>query len=376
MSESALSAQAPVVAPVETPLPGQSSILPTRPQRVLVLGGTSEIGLAVVEALGLAPHSEVLLAGRDAGRLATAAKTLAASVPAIRISTVRFDAVQTDGHQALIDAIFAEGSVDIVLSAAGVLVPQDVLDRNVHVAAEMIETNFTGHVTTMLAAASHMRAQGHGTIVVLSSVAAVRPRKANPVYGATKAGLDAFARGLADALHGTGVRVLLVRPGFVIGRMTEGMDPAPLATTPAAVGAATAAALRGKKRTVWVPGKLAVLATALKCVPRPIWRRISRLTSPRPLRPPSADAPRPLRPASANAPRSARPARRPRSTLPHASAPARRKANVVHVRPFTRSPKGNVDHSCPSKGHCGPHSPFGLGRLCAIHNRPEWTTSH
>ena len=140
----------------------------------------------------------------------------------------------------------------------------------------MIETDFTGHVTTLLAVAARMRARGRGTIVVLSSVAAVRPRRANPVYGAAKAGLDAFARGLADSLHGSGVRVLLVRPGFVTGRMTAGMRPLPLATTPEAVGAATAAALRGRRATVWVPRRLSGLAIALRCVPRPLWRRISR----------------------------------------------------------------------------------------------------
>ena len=166
--------------------------------------------------------------------------------------------------------------VDLVISAAGVLVPQADLERDVRLAAAMIETNFTGHVSTLLAVAARMRAQGRGTIVVLSSVAAVRPRKANPVYGSAKAGLDAFARGLADLLHGTGVRVLLVRPGFVTGRMTAGMPPAPLATTPEAVGQATAAALRRGRATVWVPPALAGLAVGLRLVPRPLWRRISR----------------------------------------------------------------------------------------------------
>ena len=122
-----------------------------------------------------------------------------------------------------------------------------------------------------------MRAQGRGTIVILSSIAAVRPRKASFVYGSAKAGLDAFGRGLTDALHGTGVRVLLVRPGFVIGRMTRGMSPAPLATTPAAVGEAVAAALAKDDETlVWVPGTLRVLAAALRVVPRPVWRKIRR----------------------------------------------------------------------------------------------------
>jgi decaprenylphospho-beta-D-erythro-pentofuranosid-2-ulose 2-reductase len=247
------------------------SILAGRPQRVLLLGGTSEIGLAVVEALALIPESEVILAGRDAERLAAAGRILPCQV-----STVLFDATDSAAHQELVDKLFAEGSLDIVISAAGLLIPQAELDQDVRQAATMVETNFTGHVSTLLAVAGHMRAQGRGTIIVLSSVAAVRPRKANPVYGATKAGLDAFARGLADSLHGSGVRVLLVRPGFVTGRMTEGMPPAPMATTPAAVGTATALALRGKRDTVWVPAQLAVLATALRYIPRPLWRRISR----------------------------------------------------------------------------------------------------
>jgi decaprenylphospho-beta-D-erythro-pentofuranosid-2-ulose 2-reductase len=246
-------------------------ILPARPQRILLLGGTSEIGLAIVAALGLSLDSEVILAGRDEARLLAAGKMLQCAVRA-----VYFDATATSGHAALIDGLFAEGGLDMVISAAGILVPQPELNRDVQLAATMIETNFTGHVSALLAVAEHMRAHGRGTIVVLSSVAAVRPRKANPVYGATKAGLDAFARGLTDALHGSGVRVLLVRPGFVIGRMTEGMPPAPLSTTPEAVGVATAKALRGKRGTVWVPAPLAVLATGLKLVPRPLWRRVSR----------------------------------------------------------------------------------------------------
>jgi decaprenylphospho-beta-D-erythro-pentofuranosid-2-ulose 2-reductase len=273
--------------------PNEAGFVP----RVLLLGGTSEIGLAILAALDLPADAEVILAGRDEQRLAAAGKELRA-----RVRTVRYDALETGTHQAFVDRLFAEGSggngpaaasgqagsvvppradraeghLDLVISAAGVLVPQADLERDVRRAAALIETNFTGHVSTLLAVAARMRAQGRGTIVVLSSVAAVRPRKANPVYGSAKAGLDAFARGLADLLHGTGVRVLLVRPGFVTGRMTAGMPPAPLATTPQAVGKATAAALRRGRSTVWVPPSLAGLALALRLIPRPLWRRISR----------------------------------------------------------------------------------------------------
>ena len=239
--------------------------------RVLLLGGTSEIGLAILAALDLRQGTEVILAGRDEQRLAAAAKDL--SAPARIVS---YDAADVDRHQAFVDDLFSEGPLDMVISAAGILVPQEELERDVRRAAAMIDANFTGHVTTLLAVAAGMRAQGHGTIVVLSSVAAVRPRKANFVYGATKAALDAFARGLADSLHGSGIRVVLVRPGFVAGRMTAGMPPAPLATTPAKVGTATAAALRGGKPSVWVPAPLAGLAVVLRLIPRPAWRRVSR----------------------------------------------------------------------------------------------------
>jgi decaprenylphospho-beta-D-erythro-pentofuranosid-2-ulose 2-reductase len=242
-----------------------------RPARILLLGGTSEIGLAILTALRAPRETEVLLAGRDEQRLAAAGKELPYAV-----RTLPFDALDTGGHQQLIDAAFDSGDIDVVISAAGVLARQDTLDGDPLAAARLVETNLTGHVTTVLAAAARMRGQGHGVIVILSSIAAVRPRKANLVYGAAKAGLDAFARGLADALHGTGVRVLLVRPGFVIGRMTEGMSPAPLSTTPAAVGSAVAAALASGDAVVWVPGPLRLLAVAMRLVPRAAWRKIRR----------------------------------------------------------------------------------------------------
>ena len=254
---------------------------PADVNRVLLLGGTSEIGLEILAALGLRGRTEILLAGRDEQRLAAAGKALveqARTGQPGQVRTLSYDATALDTHQAVIDAAFAAGDVDLVISAAGILTPQDVLDHDPASAGRLVETNFTGHVTALLAAAGRMRAQGHGTIVVLSSVAAIRPRKANFVYGSAKAGLDAFARGLADALHGTGVGVLLVRPGFVIGRMTAGMPPAPLSSTPAQVGAAVARALGrpSPAGTVWVPASLAVLAGGFRLVPRPLWRRLPR----------------------------------------------------------------------------------------------------
>jgi decaprenylphospho-beta-D-erythro-pentofuranosid-2-ulose 2-reductase len=240
-------------------------------RKVVLLGGNSEIGLEILTALRLPPDAEVLLAGRDQQRMAASGKALGCTVRALP-----YDATAIDAHGRFIAEVFGSGDVDLVISAAGILVSQAELEGDPVQAGILVETNFTGHVTTLLAAAARMRAQRHGTIVILSSIAAVRPRKANLVYGAAKAGLDAFARGLADSLHGTGVRVLLVRPGFVIGRMTLGMTAAPLATTPAAVGAAVAAALTTGRDTVWVPRALGPFSALLRVVPRPLWRRLRR----------------------------------------------------------------------------------------------------
>lgn len=242
-----------------------------RPARILLLGGTSEIGLAILSAIRVPEGSEVMLAGRDEQRLAAAGKELPYTC-----TPLSFDATAPATHAELIAAAFEPGPVDLVIAATGVLTPQDEIDREPRLGAAMIDVNFTSHVTTLLAAAAKMREQRAGTIVVLSSVAAIRPRKANYVYGAAKAGLDSFARGLQDALHGTGVRVLLVRPGFVIGRMTAGMAAAPLSSTPAQVGAAVAAALEGGTDQVWVPRGLALAAVILRLVPRPLWRKMRR----------------------------------------------------------------------------------------------------
>ena len=253
------------------PAPRRASGRPGWTGRVLLIGASSEIGQAILTALHLGPQAEVLLAGRDPARLSAAA----AALPG-RATAIAYDAGDPDAYQTLVATAFTAGPVDLVISAVGVLTPQEVMDSEPGRAADLLQANFTSHVTALLSIAARMRERGQGTIVILSSVAAVRPRKANFVYGAAKAGLDAFARGLADSLHGSGVRVVLVRPGFVIGRMTAGLDPAPLSSTPDQVGRAVAAGLAGSRNLIWVPGALRPAATILRLIPRPVWRRLRR----------------------------------------------------------------------------------------------------
>ena len=127
---------------------------------------------------------------------------------------VAFDALATEGHDAFVDDVFnRHGDFDLVLLAFGVLGDQDEAERDTEAALAVLRTNFVGAASVALPVARRLRAQGHGTLLVLSSVAGERARRANFVYGSSKAGLDAFCQGLGDSLVGTGARVVVVRPG-------------------------------------------------------------------------------------------------------------------------------------------------------------------
>ncbi|MCV7423576.1 SDR family NAD(P)-dependent oxidoreductase [Mycobacterium yunnanensis] len=241
---------------------------------VVVFGGRSEIGIEL--ATRLAPGATVVLAARGSDRLSDEVAAVAAA-GAVAVHVREFDADALDSHAPLVDSLVAEfGPIATAVVAFGILGDQARAERDPAHAAAIVHTDYTAQVSLLTTLAATMKSAGTGAIVVFSSVAGVRPRRANYVYGSAKSGLDAFARGLADALHGSGVRLLLVRPGFVVGRMTEGMSPAPLSSTPAQVAAAAAEALAKGRSEIWVPRSLAALVVAFRLMPRALWRRLPR----------------------------------------------------------------------------------------------------
>ncbi len=243
----------------------------TAPRRVLLIGGTSEIGLAIVRRLAEEAPVRPYLLGRDPDALARALTTLGSEGD---IDALDADALDT--HAAVLGRAFASaGGFDVVILAIGLLGAQEGLDADPAVAADVLRVNVVGCGSLLLHGMRALRDQGRpGTMVVLSSVAAERPRASNAIYGAAKAGLDALAQGLADAAASSGPRVLVVRPGFVHTRMTAGLPAAPFATTAEAVAEATARGLASHAHTVWVPGMLRFIFAILRHLPRPIYRRL------------------------------------------------------------------------------------------------------
>lgn len=243
------------------------------PQSVLVLGGGSDIATATLERLTSSRRLQrVVLAGRPGAAIDAALDRLrAAGVP--QVTHVYFDASDPRSHQEVLGPVFDVDDVDVVLLTFGVL-PDEATVADPVLAAGVVTTNFTGAVSALTVCSKRMRAQGHGILVVLSSVSAERPRRSTYLYGATKAGLDAFATGLADHLHGNGVTVVVIRPGFVRTAMTRGLREPPLAVDAEDVADAIVASLRGPSRTVWVPRAIRPVMAGLKMIPRPLFRRL------------------------------------------------------------------------------------------------------
>jgi decaprenylphospho-beta-D-erythro-pentofuranosid-2-ulose 2-reductase len=195
---------------------------------VLLLGGTSDIGLAITRRLVAAGTRRVVLAGRDVTALAHAGAMLAPAT----VSVVPFQATDTSAHADAVAEAFGHGDIDLAVLAFGepgdAARPEAEADR----AVDLARVNYVGAVSVSLRVAERFRNQGHGVLVVLSSVAGERVCQSNFVYGSTKAALDGFSQGLGDPLAGSEARVLIVRPGFVRSTMTAGMPDRPFSVSP------------------------------------------------------------------------------------------------------------------------------------------------
>jgi decaprenylphospho-beta-D-erythro-pentofuranosid-2-ulose 2-reductase len=247
------------------------------PRTALVLGGNSDIAQAALRHI---PLDRIVLAGRDVDamrRRLEAEPTRTSPIPTCEVTVEQWDALDSTAHERLLErAADVLGEIDLVLCAVGSLGHGAGIAASAESAAALIDSNFTGPATALTAATQRLIEQGHGIVVVLSSVAGLRARRSNYLYGSAKAGLDAFTQGLADSVAGTGVRVHLIRPGFVTSKMTTGLKPAPLATTTEAVGRAIARAVLSPRSTiVHVPALLGPMFAVMRILPRPVWRRVA-----------------------------------------------------------------------------------------------------
>jgi decaprenylphospho-beta-D-erythro-pentofuranosid-2-ulose 2-reductase len=244
-----------------------------KPQSILLLGGASDMGLAVVEEFLKRGPARVVLAARAGDDLSDPVARCEAA-GASSVETVDFDATAFDTHEAVIDEIWDKGDIDLAIVAFGVLGDNEVQWHDQKQTVLAAQVNYTGAVSVGVLLADRMKNQGHGQIVVFSSVAGEMVRRSNFVYGSTKAGVDGFFRMLGEALRGTGVRVLTVRPGQVRTNMTKGLDDAPLTVDKQDAAKAIAAGVDNRKTVIWVHPLFRWVMLILKNLPQFIVRKL------------------------------------------------------------------------------------------------------
>lgn len=242
---------------------------------IVLFGGTSELGISTLLHLLSPSVQHIVLVSRNIEQAQDHEDALLERAPTTNISHVRFDGADSESMQQVVhEVVSLAGDIDVAIIAHALL----GLDINGYedpaAVKDLLDVNVTGTMALMYALASQMKAQRHGIVCLYSSVAGVRVRKANSPYGASKAAIDSFALALDHELKGSGVSIVVVRPGYVHTKMTANMKAAPFATTTDVVGKRAAEGIRRKETVVWVPGVLRFVFGVLRVLPLSVWRRL------------------------------------------------------------------------------------------------------
>jgi len=246
-------------------------------QNVLLIGGTSEIGLSIVDAIFSKRRGKHLVASVKSDLDVERVKgELSKRFNGVSVDVVVMNMLDSGSLETATRKVFATSHIDVVILAAGLLPDAEKSFSDAQVAVNSAKVNFLGQLEVGTEVIQQFKKQGHGRLVVVSSVAGERSRKDNYVYASGKAGLDAWATGLADALHGLPIRVLVVRPGMVRTKMSAGLPEVPFTCGPDVVGKAVLKRLNRGPTLIWVPGVLRIVMSVLRHLPRFVFRRLSR----------------------------------------------------------------------------------------------------
>jgi decaprenylphospho-beta-D-erythro-pentofuranosid-2-ulose 2-reductase len=241
------------------------------PKRILVLGATSAIAMAVMRKL-VTPSAHFFLVARSKDKLTAVAQDLLVR-GALRVDMIVADLDDTQAHpQMLAVATSQLCAIDLALLAHGVLGDQAAAERDYFAAEPILVTNFLSAVSLLTWLANYCESQSQGTLAVISSVAGDRGRKSNYVYGASKAGLDAFLSGLRNRVDRSGVQVLTIKPGFVATPMTAHIPRNRLFATPEQVARGILNAVRTRNDVVYVPWFWRPIMTIIRAIPERIFK--------------------------------------------------------------------------------------------------------
>ena len=240
---------------------------------ILIVGATSAIATATAR-LFAERRDHLFLIARNGERLSD----LVAD-PKVRgaqsVGTLTLDLDDCSAHaDAITEAHNFLKQIDVALLCHGVLPDQSAVENNFKLALKTINTNGLSVISLLTEIGQRLRAQGKGTIAVITSVAGMRGRQPNYVYGSAKALVSTYLQGLRGRLHEYNVHVIDIRPGLVDSPMTARFEKGLLWTTPEAVAETIVVSISKKKHTVYAPGYWRFIMFLVNAIPESIFKRL------------------------------------------------------------------------------------------------------
>jgi decaprenylphospho-beta-D-erythro-pentofuranosid-2-ulose 2-reductase len=238
---------------------------------VLILGATSDIGLAIARKFGGSGY-DIQLAARDISAISHTASDISVRF-GVRCTTHAFDADKRSEHVSFYKSLNPAPAVAIY--AIGYMNEGKETFENPSEVEKTISSNYTGAVSILNIIAQDYATKKEGAILGISSVAGERGRQSNFIYGSAKAGFTAYLAGLRNYLYPFGVHVVTVKPGFVYTKMTEHLKlPTSMTTTPEKVAAAVYLAFKNNKNIIYVKGLWRPVMLIIRSIPESIFKKL------------------------------------------------------------------------------------------------------
>jgi len=244
------------------------------PSRILILGATSAIAMAVMSKLA-SRGAHFFLVARNAAKLDAVRRDLLTR-GAASAAVHAMDLDDTAAHPEMLKAaVHALGTIEAALIAHGVLGDQERAQASYAAADAILRTNFLSAVSLITWLANYFESTHQGTLAVISSVAGDRGRKSNYVYGASKGALNIFLDGVRNRIDRAGVQVLTIRPGFVSTPMTAHLPQGALFASPKQIAEGILKAIERRKDVVYLPGFWAPIMLVIRSIPESIFKKLN-----------------------------------------------------------------------------------------------------
>ena len=244
-------------------------------KRIVIIGGTSAIAESCARLWLEKQPIDLTLVGRDPQRVERVAADLKVRSPQSEIRVVQAEFLDPEAIDFTVEKIVQAGNVDVVLIAHGSLPEQEDCQNDLQTCCESLEVNGVSPVLYAESFAKKMAKANQGTIALIGSVAGDRGRKSNYAYGAAKGLVARYAQGLQHRFAGTGVQVVLIKPGPTDSPMTAHLKAKGAKLAPVeSVAKQIVDGVDAGKPVVYVPGKWWLIMMVIRHMPSSIFNKL------------------------------------------------------------------------------------------------------